>query len=205
MLIKLKVRRIVNRQKIIFISGPSGSGKSTIVRKFSSQLISYIEHVERNPYISKLNTTKEFNAYGSQMWFIETMNNFIKSAPHNKDLIIDQSPEAIIYTYSKYFLEKGEITLHEFSMLEEKLVEIQDTISNRNYHSVKIFLREQPQTLYERVKERDKNNVMPIEWFIDISKYFENYYRNDKSVITIKSNDQNNCYIFEKIKKLIEN
>ena len=194
----------MNQQKIIFISGPSASGKSTVVKSFSEEMFSYIENVKNNPYISQLNSDKEFNAYQSQMWFLKTMHEFIASVPTGKDIIIDQSPEAVTYTYSKYFFDKKLISEDEFSILENELLKVRKLIESKNYLSINILLKASSKDLYDRAKARDQENVMPLQWFIDINKYFTNYYMTDSHIIKLETSDQSSSNLFEEVKKIIE-
>ncbi|MFP3424656.1 deoxynucleoside kinase [Pseudoalteromonas sp. SIMBA_162] len=194
----------MNQQKIIFISGPSASGKSTVVKSFSEEMFSYIENVKNNPYISQLNSDKEFNAYQSQMWFLKTMHEFIASVPTGKDIIIDQSPEAVTYTYSKYFFDKKLISEDEFSILENELLKVRKLIESKNYLSINILLKASSKDLYDRANARDQENVMPLQWFIDINKYFTNYYMTDSHIIKLETSDQSSSNLFEEVKKIIE-
>lgn len=194
----------MRKKKIIFISGPSCSGKSTIVKKFSEEMFSYIENIENNPHISNLKSEKEFNAYKSQMWFLNTMHQFIASTPIGENIIVDQSPEAIVYTYSKFFLDKKLISKKEFLTLEAEYFKVKNLLKSRNYLSISILLEARAEDLYCRAKLRDKNNAMSQGWFSDINSYFINYYMNDNNTIKLKTSNQSSTSLFEEVKKIVE-
>ncbi len=194
----------MNQQKIIFLSGPSCSGKSTVIKKLSGEISSYIENIKDNPYISQLKSNEEFNAYESQMWFIQEIFKFINTVPIGKNIIIDQSPEAVTYTYSKYFFDKKLISASEFSILENELLKVRKLIESKNYLSINILLKASSKDLYDRAKARDKENVMPLQWFVDINKYFTNFYMTDNHIIKLETSDQSSSNLFEEVKKIIE-
>ena len=58
--------------------------------------------------------------------------------------------------------------------------------------------------LYDRANARDQENVMPLQWFIDINKYFTNYYMTDSHIIKLETSDQSSSNLFEEVKKIIE-
>lgn len=194
----------MEKQKIIFISGPSCSGKSTIVKKFSEEMVSYIENIENNPHISDLQSQKKFNAFKSQMWFINTMHQFIASTPAEESIIVDQSPEAIVYTYSKFFLDKNLINKKEFSLIEAEYFKVKNLLRSRNYRSISILLDASAEDLYCRAKLRDKNNAMSQDWFSDINSYFINHYMNTNQTIKLKTSNQSLSSLFEEVRKIVE-
>jgi deoxyadenosine/deoxycytidine kinase len=160
--------------KILLIAGPSGAGKTTVARQLSSDFQTYIETFEDNPYLHKLLLgAPDFDAEANQRWFLQRVENFIKSATSEEHLVVDQSPSAIVYVYAQMFRDNGLIDDEEYHSLAGSLDRIEYMMKQWESGQHALFLDAPTAVLRRRISwARGEASTPPLRWFADVRRRF---------------------------------
>jgi guanylate kinase len=186
--------------KIVFLSGPSCVGKSSQLIELAKNYKCYIEDTSRNKELELFFCGNEsFNAYKSQLWFFENIDAFIKES--NDDLIfIDQDTKAIMYVYSKYFLQNGMLSGNDYTELENYYFRLNSGIKRKYSEIFNYYLYAHTATLKKRASQRDST---AFSWLLDIADRFNALYKNDLSIIPINTDQMSLNEVFTFINRSI--
>jgi len=183
---------------IIFLSGPSGVGKTSVLRKLSNLYECYLENSSQNPELKLLlQGSSSFNAYKSQLWFLERINDFIQKSKA-EIVFVDQNPKAIMNVYSKYFLDTEKICTDDYNRLDNYYNQLTKNINDKYSCVIDYYLFADVEILEQRAGQRDSEK---LSWFQEISNNFALLYRNDPSITFVNTNSMS----LEEVSKFIEN
>lgn len=195
----------MSKRLAISICGPSGSGKTTAVGILSEFLAPYVESPENNPHFNRDQIcSSKHNVFLSQDWFLANILSFIESN-RNISVVIDQSPEGIVYAYSKYFLNCGQLSVDEFIHLQDKMEFINLTLKKHYIYKI-INLNAEPEILHKRVCYRDSaGSTPPLSWFIDSHSRFNDIEQGTMDDLSIDTSSTTVAMLSEKITKHVTN
>src|SRR5262245_25519582 len=112
---------------LLTVCGPSGAGKSTIVAALATAYPVFIETIEGNPHLKDLlEGNTNFKAAANQEWFLNRVSEHITRVNPRSHLVLDQDPAGIVLAYSRMFLEDEKMTEIQYTLLLQKLLEIED-------------------------------------------------------------------------------
>lgn len=177
---------------LLAIAGPSGVGKSTLVNALASHSPIFRETVEDNPYLPKLLAGRidQFDAAANQQWFLTKISGHIEKADPQLSLVLDQDPAAIVFTYSRMWLNGGHISQSAFSGLVESLIELENLAARWQSPRITLLLDAPAEVLHQRVSARDGKNTPPVDWFRKARTSFHElqpYFPNARTVSTVES------------------
>ncbi len=193
-----------NGTKIVSICGASGSGKTTICRLLSTTFSTYFEEARENPYLQKLlEGSGDFDAAANQQWFLRRITNFVEKAD-DWPIVLDQDPSAIVFAYAKMFYDNGQMTFKQLAHLTDELIAFEEDLRKARLARTVFYLHAPPEVLRKRVAQRENATPLPpMQWYQNISIYFERLIKDFPSVVRISSTEMTAEDIAAKIRLLL--
>jgi len=172
--------------KLLSICGPSGSGKTTICRALKGFYQVYIEDGQNNPHLHKLiEGSKDFDAAANQHWFLDRMEQFIDAA-HDRQIVLDQDPAAIVLAYSRMFHEESIMTTTQCTSLMEDLLRIENKLQRWKCPRVVLCIDAPAEVLRARVVRRVGESLAPpLAWFARVRECFRDLWPRFPNVVSV--------------------
>lgn len=166
--------------RVISLCGNIGSGKSTLVSNLNQHQNVY--HVVQEP-ISEMNDLlvkyyKDISkwAFHLQCKVLLLYNKMKQNFSKERSYVVERSPIESKYIFAQALFDSGQLTKIEFQLYEE----IYDSLGWTP--DMIIYVRVDPGTCFERIKERSREceNEIPIAYIEQLHDLYEKFYQKYK-------------------------